>query len=201
MTTQSTFVTLVDASAEDWQRIMVEQDKKYAELPGRIIDHLLMLKGDYRCFPVDMLDHSLQAATLAHAAGEDDEYVVCALLHDVGDILGSLNHGELSAKLLQPFVSDANYWMLKHHGLFQGYYFYHYIGRDRNARDRFLDHPYFERTRIFVEQYDNPAFDKEREILPVEFFEPMIKRVFSRPNAKFIGRSGASRRKEVVAEK
>jgi predicted HD phosphohydrolase len=189
----ASFSSLADATSDDWQKIIVEQDKMYAQLPGRIIDHLLLLKGDYRSFPVDLLDHSLQAATLAYRAGEDEEYVICTLLHDVGDILGSLNHGELSAKLLQPFVSEANYWMVKHHGLFQGYYFYHHIGRDRHVRDRFVDHPYFSQTRRFIDNYDNLAFSKEREFLPVEFFEPMVQRVFSNPTPQFLGRTGRTR--------
>jgi predicted HD phosphohydrolase len=193
MVTGCTFSSLADATSDDWQKIMAEQDRAYAGLPGRIMDHLLLLKGDFRSFPVDLLDHSLQAATLAYQAGEDDEYVVCTLLHDVGDILGNLNHGELSAKLLQPFVSDANYWMVKHHGLFQGYYFYHHIGRNRNIRDKFQHHPYFSRTRRFVERYDNPAFCKDRQFLPVEFFEPMVTRVFSTPTPAFINRSGRGR--------
>jgi predicted HD phosphohydrolase len=188
-----TFSSLSDATLDDWQKIMAEQDKMFSQLPWRIMDHLLLLKGDQRCFPVDLLDHSLQAATLAYEAGENEEYVVCTLLHDVGDILGSLNHGELSAKLLQPFVSEENYWMIKHHGLFQGYYFYHHIGRDRNARDRFINHPYFSRTRQFVEKYDNPAFCIEKEFLPTDFFEPMVHRVFSSPNQDYLNRTGRSR--------
>ncbi|SFV07366.1 Predicted HD phosphohydrolase [Pseudoduganella namucuonensis] len=201
MVMKCTFSSLADATSDDWHGIMIEQDRMYAELPGRVIDHLMLLKGDYRSFPVDLLNHSLQAATLAYTAGESEEYVVCTLLHDVGDILGSLNHGELSAKLLQPFVSDENYWMVKHHGLFQGYYFYHHIGRDRNARDRFINHPHFSRTQSFIDNYDNLAFSKDREPMPVEFFEPMIKRVFSSPTPEFISRTGRSKHNNPTVEK
>ncbi len=84
---------------------------------------------------------------------------MCALLHDVGDLLGSWNHPEVSAAILKPFVSEANHWMVEKHGIFQGYNFFQHINMDRNMREQFRGHPHFERTARFVELYDNPAFD------------------------------------------
>lgn len=181
MTGKPEFTAMADSTAEDWQRIYAEQAKMFIELPERLIDHLRLLQGDSGGFPVDRFEHCLQTATLAHEAGEDEEYVVCALLHDIGDTLGTLNHADVAATLLQPFVSEQNYWMVKHHGIFQGYYFFHHIGLDRNMRDQFREHLFYAHTEKFVSAYDNPAFDPARESLPIEFFEPMVKRVFGMP--------------------
>jgi predicted HD phosphohydrolase len=181
MNRKPTFTSFSETTAEDWKYIFSEQASLYTELPDRVIDHLRLLKGDFSGFPIDRLDHCLQTATLAHEAGEDEEYVVCALLHDVGDTLASLNHADLAATILQPFVSEENHWMVKHHGIFQGYYFFQHIGLDPNMRDQFKDNPNYERTARFVANYDNPAFDPDKKLLPLEFFEPLVKSVFGSP--------------------
>ena len=147
-------------------------------------DLLLGLLGDMRsdeAYPVDRLDHSLQTATRARRDGADDELVVCALLHDIGDTLGSFNHPDIAAAILKPFVSEDNLWMVQHHGIFQGYYFFHHIGLDRHLRDQFSGHAHYERTAEFCELYDNPAFDAKAETLPIGEFEPMVRRVFAQP--------------------
>jgi predicted HD phosphohydrolase len=118
-------------------------------------------------------------ATLALKDGRDEEYVVCALLHDIGDTLGCFNHFDIAAAILKPFVSDENLWMIQHHGIFQGYYFFHHIGLDRNLRENFRSSPHFARTEEFCALYDNPAFDPKTPTLPISEFEPMVRRVFS----------------------
>jgi predicted HD phosphohydrolase len=132
-------------------------------------------------FPIDRYKHSLLTATLALKAGRDDEYVVCALLHDIGDTLGSYNHPDIAAAILKPFVSEANLWMVQHHGIFQGYNFFHHIGMDRNMRDQFASHPYYGHTAEFVQWFDNPAFDASLEVLPISSFEPILRRVMAVP--------------------
>jgi predicted HD phosphohydrolase len=107
--------------------------------------------------------------------------VLCALLHDIGDMLGSWNHPEVGAAILKPFVSEANHWMVEKHGIFQGYHFFQHIGLDPNMREEFRGHPHFERTERFVDLYDGPAFDAAMECLPLDFFEPMVRRVFLDP--------------------
>ena len=106
---------------------------------------------------------------------------MCALLHDIGDTLGPANHADVAAVLLEPYVSEANHWMVKHHGIFQGYYFFHYMGLDRDLRDKYKDHPHYERTLEFIEKYDAPAFDPDAECYELSFFEPMMERVFKEP--------------------
>lgn len=178
---QATFTHMKDGKAEDWQIIASSFGEFAKGLPDRILSHLKMLEGDFGGFPVDRLTHCLQTATLAHWDGKDDEYVVCALLHDIGDTLGTYNHADVAAVLLEPFVSDANHWMVKHHAIFQGYFFFHYLGMNRDMRDQYRDHPHFERTIEFVHKYDSPAFDPDTETLPLSYFEPMVQRVFAQP--------------------
>ncbi|MBE93772.1 HD domain-containing protein [Marinobacter sp.] len=178
---QATFTHMKDGKAEDWQIIASSFGEFAKALPDRILSHLKMLEGDFGGFPVDRLTHCLQTATLAHQDGKDDEYVVCALLHDIGDTLGTYNHADVAAVLLEPFVSDANHWMIKHHAIFQGYFFFHYLGMNRDMRDQYRDHPHFERTIEFVHKYDSPAFDPDAETLPLSYFEPMVRQVFAQP--------------------
>ena len=175
------FTSMKDSTKQDWD-IIIERYQPFArELPDRIFAHLKLLGGDTGGFAVDRLHHSLLTATAAHKAGEDEEYVVCALLHDIGDTLGSWNHPDVSAAIVKPFVSDANHWMVEKHGIFQGYFFFQHIGLDRNMREQFRGHPHFERTARFCELYDNPAFDPSMECAPLAFFEPMVRRVFAFP--------------------
>jgi predicted HD phosphohydrolase len=169
---------------QDWAIIGNEVAPFAKGLPGRLLDHLRLLNGDFGGFPVDRLTHSLQTATLAQRDSQDEEYVVCALLPDIGDTLGSYNHADVAAVLLEPFVSAENHGMVKHHGIFQGYYFFHHMGMDRNLRDNYRDVPeLFKRTAHFCEKYDAAAFDPDAETLPLEFFEPMVRRVFAEPEA------------------
>ncbi len=178
---QAEFKKMSDSSADDWQSIMVEQMAFFNKLPDRILTHMQLLDEDYGGFPVDRLQHSLQTAELAADAGEDNQYVVCALLHDIGDTLGSTNHADVAAAILQPFVSDENLWMIKHHAIVQGYNFFHHLGLDRNMRERFSDHPNYQRTLRFVNNYDDLAFDNSKPKLSLDLFEPMVREVFAKP--------------------
>jgi predicted HD phosphohydrolase len=178
---RATFTRMEDSTAEDWRCIAGEYGPFVKALPQRIVAHLKLLEGDYGGFPVDRYTHSLQTATRALRDGRDEEYVVCALLHDIGDTLGPFNHFDIAAAILKPVVSEANHWMVQHHGIFQGHYFFHHLGLDRNLRDQFKDHPHYARTEEFCALYDNPAFDAKAETLPIEEFLPMIARVFAQP--------------------
>jgi predicted HD phosphohydrolase len=175
------FHAMADGTAEDWAAIGRAAAPHRGELPGRVLAHLKLLDNDHGGFAVDRLEHSLQTATRAHRDGRDEEYVVCALLHDIGDILLPANHAELGATILQPYVSEANHWMLAKHGVFQGYYFFHHIGLDRDMRDEFRGHPHFEYTAQFCHLYDQNSFDPGYDTMPLEAFEPMVHRVLEAP--------------------
>lgn len=175
------FSNIIESEKHDFE-IIAEHFKLFKKgHVQRIIDHLLLLKDDHGGFPVDRLTHCLQTATLAYWDGRDTEYVVCALLHDIGDTLACFNHADMAATLLEPFISEKNYWMLKHHGIFQGYYFFHHIGLDRHQCEQFKNHPYYEYTREFCFKYDSPAFNRNMDTLPLEFFIPMLNEVISIP--------------------
>ena len=179
--TRATFTSIEHSTADDWAIIGASFVGYARELPDRVMQHLRLLDGDCGGFAVDRLQHSLQTATFAHRGGEDEEYVVCALLHDMGDTLGTFNHADIAAAIVKPFVSEANHWMVEKHGIFQGYYFFHHLGMNRDLREQFRGHPWFERTALFCETYDGPAFQPNGETLPLAFFEPMIRRVFAAP--------------------
>ena len=103
------------------------------------------------------------------------------LLHDIGDELAPYSHSELAAAVLRPFVPEKLYWIVKHHGVFQMVYYAHHLGGDRNARDRFKDHPWYDDAVEFCERYDQNCFDPDYDTLPLSFFEPMLRRVFAEP--------------------
>ena len=178
---QADFRTMSDSTKEDWSIIGRETMKFATGLPDRILTHLQLLDGDCGGFPIDRYQHSLQTAELAAECGEDEEYIVCALLHDMGDTLGSANHADVAATILEPFISDENYWMVKHHGIFQGYNFFHYLGMDRDMRDQFKGHENYDRTEAFIRKYDDPAFDAAKPKLSLEPFEQMVRNVFAQP--------------------
>ena len=180
-TQRAAFHSMEEGTALDWSIIAHHNLTFAAGLPDRMLAHLRMLEGDAGGFSVDRLEHSLQTATRAYRGGEDDEYGVCALLHDIGDILGPYNHADIAASVLKPFVSDANHWMVEKHGVFQGYYFFQHIGLDRDMREQFRGHPDFEYTAQFCHLYDQNSFDPAYESMPLSAFEPMLRRVMERP--------------------
>jgi len=169
-----------DGTKEEYL-LLSEMAKPFkAKTADRIIAYLPALQHSFPGMAVDRYVHCLQTATQAHRAGESEEYVVAALLHDIGDLLGPDNHGALAADILKAYVSAETYWMIQYHNLFQGYYFFHHYGKDRNMRDRFKGHPCFQMTADFCAKYDQTAFDPNMDTMPLSAFEPMIRRVFAR---------------------
>ena len=175
------FTSMKDGTEADWSIIGSHFMDFAAALPDRVLAHLKLLDGDYGGFPIDRLQHSLQTATRALRAGESEPYVVMALLHDIGDTIGSYNHPEIAAAILKPFVDEKLHWIAEQHGIFQGYYFFHHLGMNRDMREAFRGHDHFEDTARFCELYDQSAFDPAYESAPLDFFEPMVRRVFARP--------------------
>ena len=173
------FHTMEDMTRDDFAVLRRVHEKNLDQLPDLLVTLLRTLGGD-EAYPVDRLTHSLQAATRALRDGRDEEYVIVALLHDVGEALGPLNHGEVIASVLHPFISEANHWMLLHHPLFQTYFYGGNVGIDPNGRDAFRDSPYFEQTAEFCAKYDEVSFDPAYPNGPMETFIPMLRRVPSK---------------------
>ena len=190
---QTSFTAMRDGTREDYQAIGRHAQKFFEGLPDRILTHLSLLAGDTGGYAVDRLTHSLQTATRAQRDGRDDEYVVCALLHDIGDTLACANHGDLAATILDPFVSEKNHWIVRHHAIFQGYYFFHHLGLDRNMRDRYRDHPWWRDCAEFCEKYDQNSFDPEYDTLPLEAFEAAVRELFALPRKSlYVSESSAN---------
>ncbi len=174
------FTAMEHGTREDYEFLSSLEDGEMQGFPDRVLEWLRTM-DDSVGYQISRLDHSLQAATRAQRAGEDEETVVCVLLHDIGDYLAPANHSEVAAAVLRPYVSEKNYWIVKHHGLFQGVYYFHFIGADPNARDKFKDHPYYQATIDFCANYDQNSFDPAYESEALEFFEPMVRRVLAKP--------------------
>ncbi len=175
------FHAMTEGTKEDWDAISAVGASHRGQHVDQILRHFKLLDEEPGGFAVTRIEHSLQTATRAHRDGRDEEYVICALLHDIGDLLLPASHAELGAAILKPYVSDRNHWMLAHHGIFQGYYFFHHLGLDRDMREEFRGHPDFEYTAQFCHLYDQSAFDPAYDSMPLEAFEPMMRRVMERP--------------------
>ena len=172
--------TMAEGTREEYHAC-VELSKPFkSKLADRLLDAVTALKNSYPGEQVDRYVHSLQSATRAHRDGQDEEMVVAALLHDIGDMHCPENHAEYAASVIRPYVSPSTHWVILRHGLFQGYYYFHHFDLDRNARDKFRGHPDYERCADFCGKYDQMAFDPNFDTTPLEAFEPMVRRIFAR---------------------
>ncbi len=180
-TTQATFTRMDESTAEEWAVIGAEHIKHQ----GRVADRMLMLLRSLGeivdGFATDQLTHCLQTATLAERAGADDEIVFAALLHDVGKAISVQNHPEIAAAMIKPWVRDEVYWMIRVHQDFQGRHYYHHFGGDPDARDQYADQPWFDLAARFADEWDQAAFDPDFDTLPLEHFEPLVRRMTARP--------------------
>ena len=174
------FTRMKDGTKEDY--LLVEEfERKHAEgVVDRLLAQLVALKDEPLPLQIDRLEHSLQCATRAHRDGADEELVVAALLHDIGDELAPYNHCELAASILRPYVSERTYWIVKYHGEFQAHYYAHHFGGDVNSRDRHRNSPHYDACVEFCEKWDQEAFDPSYQSEPLEFFIPMVRRIFAR---------------------
>jgi len=177
---KATWTAFDNASKADWEAVMDYEKEFNAGLVDRLLEQFKQLDEKETPYPINRYQHSLQSATRALNDGADEEFIVAALLHDIGDICGPYNHGEIAAAILKPYVSEKTYWIVKHHPVFQGYYYNHHLGGDRHARDKYRSSPHFDDCVYFCEHYDQNAFDPEYDSKPLEFFIPMMRRIFSR---------------------
>ena len=159
-------------------------DKHEKNFAGRTADRILKfmssLTETMEGYQVTRLEHSLQCATRAYNNKESEEMIVAALIHDIGDELAPMNHSEYAAAILKPYVSKRTHWIIEKHGEFQMYYYAHHLGGDKNKREKYKDHKYYQDTIYFCEKYDQNSFDPKYKSLPLEFFKPLVKRIFSR---------------------
>ncbi|MGD9742105.1 MAG: HD domain-containing protein [Dongiaceae bacterium] len=180
------FVRMEDGTREDYQLLEGFYRQHSVKLPDELLAMVKRLGEDGKMgYKIDRYQHSLQTATRAERDGADEEMIVVALLHDIGDIISPENHSDLAAAVLQPYVSKDNHWLVRHHGIFQGYFFFHHYDLNRNERERYRGHPMFETTAAFCEKWDQTAFDPEYDTAPLEHFEPMVRRILARKPWEF----------------
>ena len=174
------FTRMDQGTDEDFQILKRVHENTLKELPDRLIAMLNDLSGD-QAYNLNRKDHSLQSATRALRDGADEELIVVALLHDVGEALGPMNHGEVAAGILHPFICKDNYNLLKYHGVFQTYFFASHLGLDPNARDKYKNEPWYQKTVDFCAKYDEVSFDPAYRNEPLATFEPMLRRLLDKP--------------------
>ena len=174
------FTRMEDGTREDYE-LLDRSELEYAKhLPDSILAALKALDHSLEGYPLSRLGHSLQTASRAMRAGADDELIVAALIHDIGDELAPYNHAEIAAGIIRPYVRPEVTWIVEQHGLFQNYYYVHFRGGDRNARDRFLDHPWYDACKNFCANWDQCSFDPLYPSEPLAAFEPLVHKIFTR---------------------
>jgi predicted HD phosphohydrolase len=175
------FVRMEDGTQADYELLDRRERAYVRELPDRVLGALQKLDQSLQGYAVTRLQHSLQAATRALRDGADDELIVAALIHDLGDDLSPYNHAEVAAAIIRPYVRREVAWIVEQHGLFQTYYYAHHYGRDRNLREQFRDHPWYQACKDFCANWDQCSFDPGYASLPLSAFEPRLREIFSRP--------------------
>ncbi|HEV7612946.1 MAG TPA: HD domain-containing protein [Steroidobacteraceae bacterium] len=184
------FHRMEDGTREDYELLERGEREYVRALPDRLLSALQKLDQSLPGYPVSRLGHSLQTATRALKDGADDELIVAALIHDVGDDLAPYNHSEIAAGIIGPYVRPEVTWIVEQHGLFQSYYYAHYSGRDRNARDKFRGHPWYQACKDFCANWDQCSFDPGYPSEPLSVFESRVREIFSRPahDPRYVGR-------------
>jgi len=179
------FTQMKDGTREDYQLLKRSASSDRQFVVDNAFALLRQMAGDKGGYQIDRYQHSLQTATRAMRDGADEDMIVCALLHDIGDMIAPSNHSEFAAAVLRPYVSEESHWIVKHHGAFQGYYFFHHLGGDRNVRDTYRDDPHYDACVHFCEAWDQASFDPAYDTLPLEAFDPLVRTVFSKDPRDF----------------
>ena len=174
------FTEMKNGTKDDYL-FLDRNEKNFArKTADRILKFMSGLTETLEGYQISRLEHSLQSATRAYKNGESEEMVVAALLHDIGDELAPMNHSEYAAAILKTYVSERTHWIVEKHGEFQMFYYAHHLGGDKNKRDKYKGHKYYQATIDFCEKYDQNSFDPNYKSLPLDFFKPMVKKIFSR---------------------
>jgi predicted HD phosphohydrolase len=180
------FIEMKNGTKEDYLFLDKHEKDFASKTADRIIKYISGLTETLEGYQVSRLEHSLQSATRAYNNKENEEMIVATLLHDIGDDLAPMNHSEYAAAILKPYVSERTHWIIEKHGEFQTYYYAHHLGGDKNKREKYKDHEYYQDTIDFCEKYDQNSFDPNYKSLPLKFFEPMVKKIFSRKPYSFL---------------
>lgn len=186
------FTAMKDGDKEDYDFLAEHEKPHVAGTADRLLKGLVELDESFSGYQITRLGHSLQSATRAWRAGADTDWIVSALLHDIGDIYAPHNHDEYAATILKPFVREQCAWVVEKHGDFQLLYYATHVGANPDKRDLYKGHAYFDDCAQFCELWDQSSFDPAYDTLSIEFFRPMVAEVFARkPYDPAVMRPGA----------
>ena len=174
------FTQMKDGTAEEYAFLTKNETEHAKGTADKLLQALVNLDEGLSGYKITRLGHSIQSATRAWRDGADIDWVVCALLHDIGDIYAPYNHDEYAAAILRPFVREQCSWCVQAHGDFQMVYYGHHVGGNPNKRDQFTGHIYFDDCALFCERWDQSSFDPDYDTLSIDFFAPMVREVFAR---------------------
>jgi len=175
------FTQMKDGTQEDYLMLRELEGPHLAMTPDRILRELkLQAEETLPGYKISRLEHGLQAATRARRDGADSEWIVAALLHDIGDGLAPQNHDRFAAEILRPFMREEVVWVVEHHAAFQMVYYAHHYGWNRYERENFRDSPYYQSCVDFCERWDQSSFDPDYGSDTLESFEPLVREVFAR---------------------
>ncbi|MBO67789.1 MAG: phosphohydrolase [Acidiferrobacteraceae bacterium] len=171
------YISMDMSTAEDWQKYRANEGDRRRAQALRLTAMLKDLRHADDTAPIDTFSHSLQSATLAYRDGRDDETVFMTLFHDIGTLVSDDAHADVSAAILKPYLSEKNYWIVKHHGIFQGYYYFQYFDENRNMRDEYSHSPHYDECIAWCDKYDQRAFSSQYISKPLDFFQPLIDKI------------------------
>ncbi len=175
------FVHMKDGTKEDYTMLQDLEKPHLAMTADRIMKELHGQADDsFPGYKITRLEHALQSASRAEEDGADDDWIFAALLHDIGDGLAPQNHDRFAAEIIRPFVRDEVSWVVENHGVFQMYYYAHHVGWDKDEREKHRGHPYFQACADFCERWDQTSFDPDYKMHSLDYFEPLVRKVFAR---------------------
>ena len=175
------FTQMKDGTAADYELLRECELEHVRGTAQRILRELARQADESLTgYRITRLEHALQSATRARNDGADDDWIVAALLHDVGDGLAPANHDRFAAEILRPYLRQECTWVVEHHGVFQTYYYGHFYGWDRHGRDRYRGSPFYDSCATFCERWDQASFDPAYRSEPLDAFSELVERIFAR---------------------
>ncbi|MEM9139505.1 MAG: HD domain-containing protein [Pseudomonadota bacterium] len=175
------FTAMADGTKEDYDMLAAREEIYHQGTADRLLRELRSQADETLSgYQITRLEHGLQSATRARREGADLDWVVAALLHDIGDGLAPQNHDKFAAEIMRPFMRDEVTWVVEHHGIFQMVYYAHHYGWDPEKRQAFREHPYYQSCVDFCARWDQASFDPGYPTDPLESFEDEVRAVFAR---------------------
>ena len=181
MTKTVAFTQMKHGSREDYLLLRELEKPFVAMTAGRILRELRhQAEETLAGYKITRLEHALQSATRALRDGADADWIVGALLHDIGDSLAPQNHDRFAAEIIRPFVREEVTSVIEHHGAFQMVYYAHHYGWNQFEREKHRDSPHYQACVDFCERWDQASFDPDYPSEPLDAFAAVVEDVFAR---------------------